>query len=307
MFEIRKASCIYGYGESIRKKANPGTKRVRQGVLAFSEVLKEAIMREDYKTMIFSLAEVNGIRGEFCDERIKLETVPAGKYVYEIADGSGDGVPARLQERILVDFYGTFIADVPLELKDGVIWLSPRNFRFLSENAQSIHTLEGVLNSTFKLSETDRFQLVKMIHHFQSFEQHWNHEYDEGAHVTTFNATLPVHITDEDISDIMTGVLAGAVDYWCAGITADECSKESYNEIIADGGVMKLRVYDSGETFTLDKDKFIEGVKQLLKEARPYNLLCREDGHYHLNFYNVDSVVCDMIVQYAIFNKIVFS
>ena len=62
---------------------------------------------------------------EFSDMRIDRDTVPNGKYVYEIADDDSDGEPARIRPRILVNFFGTLISDEPLDFEDDdVIWIT---------------------------------------------------------------------------------------------------------------------------------------------------------------------------------------
>ena len=62
---------------------------------------------------------------EFSDMRIDRDTVPNGKYVYEIADDDSDGEPARIRPHILVNFFGTLISDEPLAFEDDdVIWVT---------------------------------------------------------------------------------------------------------------------------------------------------------------------------------------
>lgn len=62
---------------------------------------------------------------EFSDMRIDRDTIPNGKYLYEIADGDSDGEPARIRPSILVNFFGTLISDEPLDFgDDDVIWIT---------------------------------------------------------------------------------------------------------------------------------------------------------------------------------------
>ena len=62
--------------------------------------------------------------------RIDRNTVPEGKYQYEIGeDDDSGGEPARVQYGVLVNFFGTLICDVPLTLgTDHVLWLQEGDF-----------------------------------------------------------------------------------------------------------------------------------------------------------------------------------
>lgn len=87
--------------------------------------------RLNYNDEHFQNVEVKGIKCLFNDMRIARETVPKGKYLYEVADGDSDGTPARIREGIMVNFYGTLITDKPLPLEDGVMWLEENDWRWL--------------------------------------------------------------------------------------------------------------------------------------------------------------------------------
>ena len=67
---------------------------------------------------------VRGILCEFYDMRIDRSTVPAEKFMYEVADDDCDGVPARIRPGILVNFFGTIISDQKLKPDEGdIVWL----------------------------------------------------------------------------------------------------------------------------------------------------------------------------------------
>jgi hypothetical protein len=70
--------------------------------------------------------EIGGVECKCTDERIDPETIPAGKYMYEVAgdDDCGD-TPTRVSPHVAVNFYATVICDQPLELDaDDNLWLS---------------------------------------------------------------------------------------------------------------------------------------------------------------------------------------
>lgn len=89
-------------------------------------------MRLDYRKEKMELVEVKGIRCEFNDMRIDRNTIPEGKFLYEVADGDSDGIPARIRHGIMVNFYGTLICDSELPLgDDGVLWIEEGDFKYL--------------------------------------------------------------------------------------------------------------------------------------------------------------------------------
>ena len=87
----------------------------------------------DYRKSSFSMVRVCGILCEFHDMRIYNNTVPEGKYKYEVAgdDDVGDE-PARVKPDILVNFLGTLVCNEPLPIgEDGVLWLYDGDFVWL--------------------------------------------------------------------------------------------------------------------------------------------------------------------------------
>lgn len=90
-------------------------------------------MRLDYGKEKMQVVEVRGIRCEFNDMRIDRNTVPEGKFQYEVAgDDDSGGDPARIQKGVMVNFYGTLISDEELPLGEhGILWVENGDFRYL--------------------------------------------------------------------------------------------------------------------------------------------------------------------------------
>lgn len=89
-------------------------------------------MRLDYGKEKMQAVEVRGIRCEFNDMRLERNTIPEGKFFYEVADGDSDGIPARIRTGIMVNFYGTLISDKKLPMgEDDVLWLEEGDFKYL--------------------------------------------------------------------------------------------------------------------------------------------------------------------------------
>lgn len=89
-------------------------------------------MRYDYAEVETERVEVKGIPCEFYDMRIDRDTIPKGMYLYEVADGDSDGIPARIRQGILVNFYGTLICkqELPLD-EEGVLWMEEGDFKYV--------------------------------------------------------------------------------------------------------------------------------------------------------------------------------
>ena len=88
--------------------------------------------RKNYTDESWSKVEVKGIECLFSDLRINRNSIPDGKYMYEVADGDSDGTPCRMRPGILVNFFGTIISDSVFEPDDGdTIYLSEDDFCFL--------------------------------------------------------------------------------------------------------------------------------------------------------------------------------
>ena len=123
---------------------------------------------------------------------------------------------------------------------------------------------------------------------------------------------LEIVLTQEDIDDIMCGALEGGINYWC-----DEAKVmggylgEYGSEQIARGGKLRLQrpePFDKDDTeyYELDLEKFKKGVE--LWAITPVGCNCLEqiDGKIRFDTCNADAIVCDAIIQYALFGDVIF-
>lgn len=95
-------------------------------------ILKErdGSVRYDYNRERWQKVEVKGIPCLFSDIRIDRRTVPEGKYMYEVADAC-DGIPCRMRQGILVNFYGTIICDQTFQPDEGdTVYLDDEDWNF---------------------------------------------------------------------------------------------------------------------------------------------------------------------------------
>lgn len=118
---------------------------------------------------------------------------------------------------------------------------------------------------------------------------------------------LDVVVTQEDIDDIMAGALEGGINYWCdeAKVVGDYLG-EYGSEQISRGGQLLLHDMEEDETYTLDKEKFLKGLKMYFEKPHPYDILEEIDNKLRIDTCNADTTVCDMIIQYALFDDVIY-
>lgn len=116
-----------------------------------------------------------------------------------------------------------------------------------------------------------------------------------------------VLVTQEDIDDIMVGALEGGINGWCdeAKVVGNYLG-EYASEQISRGGQLLLHDFDGEETYTLDREKFIKGLKMYLENPHPYDILEEIDNKLRIDCCNADATVCDMIIQYALFDDVIY-
>lgn len=114
-------------------------------------------------------------------------------------------------------------------------------------------------------------------------------------------------LTHEDIDDIMTGALEGGISYWCKkAVVVGEYLGEYASEQIARGGALDLYDFESEAVYRLTKEKFLKGVELWAKKPVGCNCLEQIDGKLKIDCCNADAIVCDAIIQYAIFEDVIY-
>lgn len=118
---------------------------------------------------------------------------------------------------------------------------------------------------------------------------------------------MEIVVTQEDIDDIMCGALEGGINYWCdeASVIGDYLG-EYGSEQISRGGQLKLYDFEEGKYHVLTKEKFMEGLKLYFQKPTSCNILEQIDGKLRLDCCNADALVCDAIIQYALFGDVIY-
>lgn len=108
---------------------------------------------------------------------------------------------------------------------------------------------------------------------------------------------IEIEITDEDIDEIMVNALEDGACCWC-----DEVEPVGYYHAeISKGGKLIFHNIENDCYWMLDKNKFLKGIKKYIANGWHgivYN------GKINCN--EIDSRIANYIIQYALFDKIVF-
>lgn len=118
---------------------------------------------------------------------------------------------------------------------------------------------------------------------------------------------IPVtyHMTDEDLENIIITALEGGIGYWACldndngdfrGIPEGIATSEWCWQILKNGG--SLHFFDEEDDdaeFSIDLQSLIYGIGKTISETA-------WDGDIN----NVDAVVADIIIQYAVFDDVIY-
>ena len=120
-----------------------------------------------------------------------------------------------------------------------------------------------------------------------------------------------VIVNQEDIDDIMCTALEGGITYWCynaqsiMGIEWHKANNIEYaSDVIGCGGDLVLTTEEGDYILTLKS--FLTGLQMLLDESGEYYLESTKDG-LKIDTSEIDADIADLIIQYAIFGKLVYA
>lgn len=124
---------------------------------------------------------------------------------------------------------------------------------------------------------------------------------------------IELEISDQEIKDIVITALEGGISYWGCLINEGKDFEDFYklqsyhalstSEFVADLLLSGKSVFffdsdmesDEGEHWELKLSMILEGIKMYIQETKDLNFMD-----------NLDSLVADQILQYAMFNEVVY-
>ena len=119
-------------------------------------------------------------------------------------------------------------------------------------------------------------------------------------------AEIEVKLTEENIDDIMVCALEGGINYWAgkAEVIEEKRVADWGHEQIARGGALILHDTESSKKWELTLEKFLKG----------FRLWLENDGDEYgavsggvVDCCNIDAACADEIIQYALFDEIIFA
>lgn len=113
---------------------------------------------------------------------------------------------------------------------------------------------------------------------------------------------IEVELTQRDIDDIMCAALEGGICYWCDAVkVVGDYLGEYVSDQISRGGSLVLHDAESADTWELNREKFLNGVKQYFEDGFHVHV---EDNRIDVG--DIDGNDADCIVQFALFGEVVF-
>lgn len=124
---------------------------------------------------------------------------------------------------------------------------------------------------------------------------------------TILSMEFKVRITDDDIDDIMVSALEGGIVYWCYRAETVGKPKGKYaSDQISRGGTLRLYDREDESVYELTKEKLVKGIAMYLENPTQSDVLEVIDHELRLDTSYVDADVSDCMVQYALFDDIIY-
>jgi len=119
------------------------------------------------------------------------------------------------------------------------------------------------------------------------------------THTITFEFTG--EITDEDIDNVLSCAFEGGINYWCTTMVRVPEWPEGNgyaSDVVSKNKPVEIYVEDEEKWEVLNLEKFLKGLVKFLQ--------FREVGLNYITYGYYDAGDADLIVQFALFDKIVY-
>lgn len=121
---------------------------------------------------------------------------------------------------------------------------------------------------------------------------------------------ITLRITNNEIDDIMDYVFNDHVlKNWAKSVELHEEQLGFFaHEQISKGGSFVIKPIDDegGSGYIFNKDSFVKGIKLLIQNDSPREIVYYDGFVYRLNFDLIDGCIADVIVQYALFDAYIY-
>lgn len=142
----------------------------------------------------------------------------------------------------------------------------------------------------------------------------WGAEWNEGVEQANMEQSpvsifteLELLVTNRDIEAIIAMVLEGEI-YWCNyAATYGESMSDSIIGHFVNGGWVILFDAEDGADYRLSREMLLDGIKLYIQNPKANDFLEIVDHRLVINTDQIDVEVVDAIIQYALFDQIIFS
>jgi hypothetical protein len=119
----------------------------------------------------------------------------------------------------------------------------------------------------------------------------------------TIKIEKSLELSNENIDDLLAAAFEGGINYWCKKVKALKLLKPEHDglflsQLLPLGYTLVLFDAESQDKWELTLEKFLKAVKWYCEEYGYINIDDLMNEH--------DATTADLIVQYALFNEIVF-
>ena len=137
-------------------------------------------------------------------------------------------------------------------------------------------------------------------------------QFSETKVIREIHPTMTVKIKEADVLDILCSALYGGIGYWaildnCTDdfekAPAEETTEETCAGLLLSGKSIRFEDVEGEHTYELTLDKFINGIEKAVNDEG-FGIV-DDDGE--LDCCNIDAIIGDSIVQYAIFGEQIYA
>lgn len=133
---------------------------------------------------------------------------------------------------------------------------------------------------------------------------------EKGKGMHKINVTFTVDVTDEYIKAIMDKVSEGTA-HWCDSIRCSSAcpGRTIYEYMFVNGGKLVFHNKIRPGNYYLTKNRFMEGIRRYMENPVEGDILEYGNGRMwttRLHSLNMDRDIVDAIIQYALFDKIIY-
>lgn len=117
---------------------------------------------------------------------------------------------------------------------------------------------------------------------------------------------MSIPVSQQDIDDIVCTALEGGINYWCGSAEVkdgDYKGGEYASDVISRGGTLTMHLLEDCDvngllTYELNVINFLRGFQRFVND--------KIHNAYSMDGFDIDANDADIIIQYALFDDIVF-